>query len=99
MEKYKPEYLGKVIPADNPGKLTDFVTNQYESFSKVYDVCKDYSDKIDDIKSVNVESTDKSSFSAKITTDMDTVETIKKAIGTDSSMNIKGDVITATNNT
>ena len=96
MNKYKPEYLGKVIPVDNPGKLTDFVTNKYDSFSKVYDVCKDQSDKIEDIKAVDTEGSDVNSFSVKLSADADTVETIKKAIGADSSINIKGDVITAT---
>lgn len=99
MNKYKPEYLGKVIPADNPGKLTDFVTNKYDSFSKVYDACKDHSEKIDDIKAVESEGSNETSISIKISTDAETVETIKKAIGTDSSINIKGDVITATCNT
>ena len=99
MNKYKPEYLGKVIPADNPGKLADFVTNKYDSFSKVYDACKNHSEKIDDIKAVESECNNANSFSAKICTDMDTVETIKKAIGTDTSINIKGDVITAICNT
>lgn len=98
MNKYKPEYLGKVIPADNPGKLADFVTNKYDSFSKVYDACKNYSENINDIKSVDNETDNKNSISIKLNTDIETVEIIKKAIGTDSSINIKGDVITATCN-
>ena len=69
MNRYKPEYLGKVMPADNPGKLTDFVTNKFESFSKVYDVCKDHSEKIDDIKNMDIENEDKSSISVKVITD------------------------------
>lgn len=97
MNKYKPEYLGKVIPVDNPGKLTDFVTNKYNSFSKVYDICKNQSDKIEDIKVVETEGSDVNSFSLKLSADADTMETIKKAIGSDASMNIKGDVITAIN--
>ena len=95
MNKYKPEYLGKVIPADNPVQLTDFVINKYNSFSKVYDACKDHSEKIDDIKAVESECDNNNSISIKVLTDMDTVETIKQAIGDDSSINIKGDVITA----
>ena len=99
MNKYKPEYLGKIIPADNPVKITDFVINKYDSFSKVYDACKNQSEKIDDIKVVESETDDRCSISVKMITDKDTVETIKTAIGTDSSINIKGDVITATCNT
>lgn len=100
MNKYKPEYLGKVIPADNPVQLTDFVTNKYDSFSKVYDTCKDQSEKIDNIQVVESGGDDnKCSLSVKLITDQDTVETIKHAIGTnDTSINIKGDVITATCN-
>lgn len=98
MRNYKPEYLGKVIPVDNPGKLTDFVTNKYESFSKVYDACKEHSEKIDDIKTVESENIDVNSLSIKVATDLETVEIIKKAIGNDNSINIKGDVITATSN-
>lgn len=101
MKNYKPEYLGKVIPVDNPGKLSDFVTNKYESFSKVYDACKNHSEKINDIKPIELESNDEYSLSVKVSTDLETVETIKKAIGEDTFINIKGDVITATtsNNT
>ena len=96
MKNYKPEYLGKVIPVDNPVKLTDFVTNKFDSFSKVYNACKNHSEKINDVKAVDVESDDKTSFSLKLSTDDDTMETIKKAIGDDNSMNVKGDVITTT---
>lgn len=93
MEKYKPEYMGKVIPADDPAKLTDFVTNKYESFSKAYDACKDSSDKIKDVTSVETES-GSTEFSMKISTDSATIKSIidnKK----DDSVSVKGDVITA----
>ena len=95
MNRYKPEYLGKVIPVDNPGKLTDFVTNKYDSFSKVYDACKNHSEKIDNIKAVESEGTNETLISIKVSTDMETMEIIRKAIGTDNSISIKDDVITA----
>lgn len=95
MDKYKPGYLGKVIPADNPSKLTDFVTNQYDSFSKVYDTCKDQSDKISDIKVVEKSSNDSSELSVKVSTDKDTMENIKEAAKGDESVTVEGDVITA----
>lgn len=97
MEKYKPEYLGKVIPADDPAKLTDFCTSKYEAFSKVYDACKDQSSQITDIKPVETDSKDPSLFSAKVTADPGTVDIIKQATRDDGSITINGDVITAKN--
>ena len=95
MKKYKPDFLGKVIPADDPGKLTDFVTNKYNSFNKVYDACKDHSEKIDDVKAVESEvDCNNNTLSVKILTDTDTIEVIKKAIGDSPVISIKGDVIT-----
>jgi hypothetical protein len=95
MEKYKPNFLGKVMPADNPGKLTDFVTNKYNSFNKVYDACKDHCEKIDDVKAVESEvDCNNSTLSVRLLTDADTIEVIKKAIGDSSDVSIKGDVIT-----
>lgn len=93
MERYKPEYMGKVIPADDPAKLTDFVTNKYDAFSKAYDVCKDSSDKIKDVMSVET-STGSNEFCMKLSTDSATIKSIienKK----DESVSVQGDVITA----
>ena len=53
MNKYKPEYLGKVIPAEDPLKMTDMLQNKFEQFSSIYDTCKDMSTNISDIKVVD----------------------------------------------
>ena len=95
VEKYKPEYLGKVIPADDPAKLTEFCTSQYEAFSTVYDACKDHSDKISDVKSVDVGSKDPGSFSVKMTADPGVVDIIRQATRDDGRVSINGDIITA----
>ena len=92
MDKYKPGYMGKVLPADDPSKLTDFVSNKYDAFSKAYDACKESSDKIKDVSAVNNNSTD--SFSMKLSTGSDTMEAIK-ANNTNPDVTITGDVITA----
>ena len=49
MEKYKPSYMGKVITPDDKTKMTDMMTNKYDSFTAVYDAVKDSSDAISDI--------------------------------------------------
>ncbi len=93
MERYKPGYMGKVIPADDPAKLTDFVTNKYDAFSKVYDACKNSSDKIKDVTSVETAS-GSSEFCMKISTDSATIKSIienKK----DDCVSVQGDVIMA----
>lgn len=99
MEKYKPGYLGKVIPADNLSKMTGFLTHQYDSFSKIYDTCKDQSKDIKDIKVVeNNNGSPADSLSVKISASPETVtEIVKKAAG-ECSVTVKGDVITATGN-
>lgn len=89
MERYKPGYLGKVIPADNQSKLTEFVTKKMDAFNKVYDSCKTHSESITDIKAVD--NNDVESLSVKISTDPDTLA----AIAEDQSVSVDGNVITA----
>ena len=93
MRTYKPEYLGKVIPANDASKLTDFVTNKYDAFSKIYDTCKGSSEKIDDIKVVDTSNSE--SLAIKISTDSNTLDTISKEAKKNESLNVTGDVITA----
>lgn len=98
MEKYKPNYLGKVIPADNPSKMTGFLTHQYDAFSKIYDTCKEQSKDINDIKVVENNSSPADSLTVKISAGAEAVaEIVKKAAG-DCSVTVKGDVITANGN-
>lgn len=94
MKKYKPEYMGKVMPVDNPSKLTDFVQNKYDSFSKIYDNVKDKSENISDVKTVDKDSSDTSSLSIKVSTDEDTLNDIKANMK-DPSVNVENDVFTA----
>jgi len=96
MQKYKPEFMGKVLPADDQAKLTDFVTNKYDAFSQVYDTCKNQAAKIDTITSLTTPSTpDNNSLSVKVSTDKETMEKIKES-NTNDSVTVNGDVITAT---
>lgn len=94
MNKYKPEYLGKVIPADNPSKLTDFVTNQYDSFSKVYEVCKDQSEKIKDIKVVESDNDPTNALKVKISGEKEVIDKIKEK--SKDGIIVEDDVITVT---
>lgn len=94
MNAYKPEHLGKVIPANDQSKLTDFVTNKFDAFSSIFNTVKDCSDKITDLKTVETGG-DSSSLSIKITTDRHTVELISEKIKDSESVKMSGDVITA----
>jgi hypothetical protein len=95
MDKYKPLYLGKVIPADNPSQLSDFVNNKYEAFSKIYDTCKEQSSNISDIKVVENGSTNPCSLSVKISTDTTSLNKMKENVKGNESIEINNDVITA----
>lgn len=92
MERYKPSYMGMVMPADDPSKLTDFVANKYESFSKCYDAVKDESANIK-----NVSATDtpegSSEFSMKLSTDSETMEKIKDKTKEDGSISVAGETV------
>lgn len=92
MRIYKPEYLGKVIPANDASQLTDFVTNKYDAFSKIYEACKGSSDKIDDIKVVD--SSNGGSLSVKVSTDKETLDNISEEAKKNESVNVTGDIIT-----
>ena len=91
MDKYKPGYMGKVMPADDPVKLTDFVANKYDNFSKCYDAVKSESEKITNVSAV---STPGSSFTMQVSADSTTMMKIKEN-NTDPSISIKGDTVTA----
>ena len=83
------------MPADDPAKLTRFVKDQYGAFSKIYDACKEYSEKINDVSQTSIQSTDDKTLSVKISTDTGTIDNITEAISTDDKCSISGDVITA----
>ena len=95
MQKYKPFYLGRAIPADDQTKLTDFVQNRYDAFSKIYDSCKDESENITDIKVVDSKDESATSLSIKVSTEKSALENISEKIKDDESMSITGDTITA----
>lgn len=95
MEKYKPGYLGKVIPVNDQYKTTDFIINKYDAFSKIYDSCKDQSEKITDIKVVENSSESNSSLSIKLSTTKEVVENIKESVKDDNSIKIDNGTITA----
>ena len=92
MDRYKPEYLGKVIPADDATKMRDFVKTKSEMFNDIYDACKESSEKIDDISVVN----DKDdSLSVKVSTDNDSLEAIRQEASSKESLTLQGNIITA----
>lgn len=93
MNQYKPEYMGKVIPADDPVKMTNFMSKQYDSFSKIYDVCKNESVNINNIKVVDTNSND--SFSVKISAAKETISNIIQKAANSPTLSVSGDVITA----
>ena len=90
---YKPEYMGKVIPADDPKKLTDFVTNKYDSFSRAYDVCKSSSESIKDVAPVETE-IGSNSFKMKIVADTAVMNSINER-NKDASITVEGNVTSA----
>nr|DAR75724.1 MAG TPA: hypothetical protein [Caudoviricetes sp.] len=92
MNTYKPEYLGKVIPADDNGKLYEFMGNKYDAFSKIYDACKNYSDAI---ANIGVTNDDVNSLSVQIVTDEKTISEIVKEAELMNGIKIQGDVIVA----
>ena len=92
MRRYKPEYLGRVITPDDSEKMTDFVQNKYESFSKVYDACKCDSEKISDIQNTDTPENSKE-FSLRVVTDDETLKSITEK--SSEGVSVEGNVITA----
>ena len=80
MEQYNPGLLGKIIPADNSSKMNDFMINKFDSFNKIYDICKTQSSSINDVKMIDNNSSDISSLSVKIETDMNTLGILKDSL-------------------
>lgn len=92
MDRYKPEYLGKVIPADDATKMYDFVKTKSDMFNDIYDACKNSSDKIDDISVVKMND---NSLSVKVSTDSNTLDVIRGEASSNESLSIQDNVITA----
>ena len=92
MNKYKPEFLGRTIPADNESKLTEFVQQKYGAFNDIYDACKNYSDQISDITNVSNNSND---LSVKIICSAEVIEEIKKNNLNNDKLTVSLDIITA----
>lgn len=100
MKQYKPEYLGKVLPADNPSDMKKLLTNQYDAFSKIYDTCKGESEKIGDIKIVGPSEGDSDdTLKLKVSADKTSVDKITENAQKDGSVTVQNDVITAKGNT
>ena len=94
MDQYKPGYMGQVMPVDNVSKLTDFVVNKYEAFSKCYDAAKSQSESISSVSAANNKDGDKS-FSMKVDTDSKTMESIAESCKDKTDVSVSGNVITA----
>ena len=91
MNRYKPEVMGKVMPADNQQELTQFMMSQYDAFCRVWDACKDFTPRIDTVDRV-VEAT--GNFSIQVSTDSVTLKEIREAASDDMEVTVSG-VITA----
>lgn len=76
MKKYKPSYLGQLMPVDNKEKMDDFFINKYESFSEIYDACKDFSEDISNISIVESEDTKK--IKVKLICNEEIIDKIRK---------------------
>lgn len=90
MNQYKPEYLGRIIPADDESKLTNFVQNKFEGFDEIYNACKNYSDQISDI--TNISNNSINELSVKIICSAEIIEKIEK---NNPNINVNLDIITA----
>jgi len=91
MNRYKPEFMGKVIPADNPNKLSEFCTTKYDAFTKIYDACKEKSEDIKDISVVETDQPD--ALAIKVAADSDVMDDIKESA--DNSVSVIGNVVSA----
>ena len=63
------------MPVDNKEKMDDFFINKYESFSEIYDACKDFSEEISGISMVESEETKK--IKIKLICSEETIDKIK----------------------
>ena len=80
MKRYKPTYLGKVIP-DTSDKIKKFMTNKFDAFTEIYNACKNESENIFDF--IDVSTDDSESLSIKITTTDESFDNIKSCLGED----------------
>lgn len=90
MDPYKPQYLGKIMPAETPA-LKEFMVEKYDQFNTVYDICKPSSDSIDDVTGVG---DDGDNLSVKVMTDGGTMEKLNEAAANDDNVTVRDNVIT-----
>lgn len=77
MKKYKPSYLGKLMPVDDKDLMNDFIVNKYEAFTEIYDACKDSSEDISNM--IVIESEQKKCLKVKLFCEETTLEKIKSS--------------------
>lgn len=90
MDPYKPQYLGKIMPAETPA-LKQFMVEKYDQFNTVYDICKTSSDNIDDVTGVE---NDGDNLTVKVMADNDTMEKLSEAAANDDNVTVRDNTIT-----
>ena len=97
MKLYKPEYIGKIVsPATDQAKLTDFLQNKYNAFTRIYNICKSESENISDIGIVEKPNDENNStLHILISTDMLTLDRISRNINNDELVKMNGNTIMA----
>jgi hypothetical protein len=87
--------MGRALAADDIPKMTDFVQNKYDSFTKIYETCRLHSEDINDIKTIDKECNNKSELNIKVSTDAETLEKISENLKDNEKVSLDGDVLTA----
>lgn len=91
MNEYKPEYLGRIIPADSE-KLLNLVKNNFEEFSLIYNGCKSYSKDIHDVQDVSKDGT---TLQIRVITDPSVMDAIKRDLENADNVTVENDIISA----
>jgi len=92
MEQYKPSFLGKCLPADDPVKMDDFINNKFDSFNAVYDACKSHAEDIKDVSVMETKGGDETSLSVKVNASENTMQSIASE---DNNVTVDNNVVTA----
>lgn len=96
MKAYMPLYLGSIGIHSDASKTTKFMTDKYDSFTKIYNSCKEESENINSVKSVDVDDTlDPSLLSVEVDASRNTLDNIMSKIKNDTTINMKDNIIIA----
>lgn len=89
-----PEYLGSIGIHSDASKTTRFMADKYDSFTKIYHLCKEESENINSVNSIETPNDRLSTLNVEVNASRNTLDAIMSKVN-DDKISITDNIITA----